>query len=89
MQQTPPSKQFHFRDPNRTRRPKRPIYWSALGLVLASTTVAGLAIVEWKPTEAMAVVNLVGALWVAMARGFFGSDEGNAAFKHPTDGDVQ
>lgn len=61
-------------------RPKRPMYWNALFVVLVSGLVSGAAIWLWEPVQALAVVNPIVALWIAMGRGFFGAeDRGEAA----------
>lgn len=71
------------RDPRPPRqravRPKRPIYWSALFVVLVSGLVSAVAIAKWEPVQALAVVNPIVALWIAMGRGFFGGEDGGSA----------
>lgn len=59
----------------RAVRPKRPIYWSALGLVLASAAICALAIWRWEPVQALAVINPIVLMWGVMARGFLGGEE--------------
>ena len=74
------------KDPSlRAVRPKRPIYWSALAVVAISGAVAGVSIWRWEPVQALAVVNPIVALWVAMARGFFGGDETPKPEEAPND----
>ena len=57
-------------------RPKRPVYWSALGVVLAGTIISVTAMLTFdKVLEAVSVVNSVILIFVAMARGFFGGGD--------------
>lgn len=76
-EQTVPDRPVYFwqRDPRRAIRPKRPVYWSALGVVAISGLVAGVAIWQWEPVQALAVVSPIVTLWGVMARGFFGGDD--------------
>ena len=56
-------------------RPKRPIYWSALGVVLGGTIISCVAMGVLESVHAASVVNSVLLIFVAMARGFFGGGD--------------